>query len=61
MKWSLMCVAAWMSVALCWASPVPAAPIVDTVRADLNPLIDTAARSPEQFAVNIAHAVSSSS
>jgi hypothetical protein len=60
MKWSLACVVAWMSVALCWASPVPAPLVVDTVRVDLNPLIDTAAHSPEQFAVNISHAVSSS-
>jgi hypothetical protein len=39
----------------------PRCPVVDTVRIDLNPLIDTAAQSPEQFAVNMAHAISSAS
>jgi hypothetical protein len=33
---------------------------IDDVRVDLNPLIDTAARSQEQFAVNVPYAVSTS-
>lgn len=50
---------AWTSLALCWALPAFAAAAVDTLRVDLNPLIDSAAKSPQQFAVNIPHAVSS--
>jgi hypothetical protein len=44
---------------LCLTCRVVAASAVDTVRVDLNPLIDSAARSQEQFAVNIHRAVSS--
>ncbi len=58
MKWPLICVAAWMSVATSWAASLAVAPAVDTVRVDLNPLIERAARSPVQFAVDIAHGVS---
>jgi hypothetical protein len=47
-------------VALGLALPVRAATSVDTVGVDLNPLIDAAARSPQQFAVNVRHAISSS-
>jgi hypothetical protein len=46
------------ALALCWISQVFAATAIDDVRVDLNPLIDSAARSHEQFAVNIPHAVS---
>lgn len=53
------CVIAWMALAFCQTS-VFAAAATDIVRVDLNPLIDSAARSREQFAVNIPHAVSSS-
>ncbi|HEY8053256.1 MAG TPA: hypothetical protein VIE42_10695, partial [Steroidobacteraceae bacterium] len=59
MKRVLICVAAWLSVAASWASPLAAA--VDTVHVDLNPLIDAAARSPEQFAVSVPHSFSSAS
>jgi hypothetical protein len=59
MKGSFQCVAASMFVALCWALPILASPAVDVVRVDLNPLIDKAAHSREQFAVNIAHPASS--
>ena len=52
--------AAWIALAFCCTTPVLAATAIDTVRVDLNPLIDLAARSPEQFAVNIPRAVSSS-
>jgi lysyl endopeptidase len=52
--------AAWIALALCCATPAFAAIAIDDVRVDLDPLIDSAARSPEQFAVNIPHAVSSS-
>jgi hypothetical protein len=58
MKGSFRYVAASMFVALCWALPVLASPAVDVVRVDLNPLIDGAAHSREQFAVNIAHPAS---
>jgi hypothetical protein len=60
MKGSLKGIATYLLVALWWASPVLAATPVDVVRVDLNPLIDKAAHSKEQFAVNIAHPVSSS-
>jgi hypothetical protein len=43
-----------------WISAASAA-VVENVRVDLNPLIDKAARSREQFAVNIAHSISVSS
>jgi hypothetical protein len=49
-----------LSLALFWALPVFAASAVDTVQVDLNPLIDAAAHSPQQFAVNIQHAISTS-
>ena len=60
MKLRIAAVAAWMSLACCHTHVVCAAPLIDVVRVDLNPLIDSAARSPEQFAVNIPRAVSSS-
>jgi lysyl endopeptidase len=44
---------------LCLTCRVVAATAVDTIRIDLNPLIDSAAHSQEQFAVNIRRAVSS--
>jgi hypothetical protein len=53
-------VAAWIALAFCFTTRVFAAAAVDIVRVDLNPLIDSAARSPEQFAVDIPRAVSSS-
>jgi hypothetical protein len=53
-------VAAWVALALCCTTSVFAAVAIDNVRVDLNPLIDSAARSSEQFAVNIPHDVSSS-
>lgn len=52
--------AGWLVIALFWVLPVSAATVVDTVQVDLNPLIDEAARSPQQFAVNVHHAVSAS-
>jgi lysyl endopeptidase len=61
MKWPLICVAAWLAVASSWASPLPVVASVDTVRVDLNPLIDAAAHSPEQFAVSVPHSFSSTS
>jgi hypothetical protein len=60
MKLRFACVAAWIALAFCSTNPVFAAAAIDVVRVDLNPLIDSAARSPEQFAVNIPRAVSSS-
>ena len=48
----------WASLALFWTSILPAATAVDVLRVDLNPLIDKAARTPEQFAVKIPHAIS---
>jgi hypothetical protein len=53
-------VAAWMALAWLCTAPVFAATPIDDVRVDLNPLIDSAARSQEQFAINIPHAVSTS-
>lgn len=53
--------AASMFIALCWELPAHASPAVDVVGVDLNPLIDEAAHSREQFAVNIAHPASSTS
>src|SRR3984957_2741748 len=44
---------------LCLTCRVVAATAVDAIHVDLNPLIDSAARSQEQFAVNIHRAVSS--
>jgi len=52
-------VSAGLILALCLTCRVVAATAVDTVRVDLNPLIDSAAHSQEQFAVNIRRAVSS--
>jgi hypothetical protein len=52
-------VAAGLALALFLTSRVFASTAVDTVRVDLNPLIDSAARSQEQFAVNIRRSVSS--
>jgi hypothetical protein len=49
---------AWIALAWFCIAPVSAATPIDDVRVDLNPLIDTAARSQEQFAVNVPHAVS---
>jgi hypothetical protein len=60
MKGSSKGIAACLWVALWWASPVLASAPVDVLRVDLNPLIDKAAHSKEQFAVNIAHPASSS-
>jgi hypothetical protein len=57
---SLKGIATYLLVALWWASPVFASAPVDVVRVDLNPLIDKAAHSKEQFAVSIAHPASSS-
>lgn len=50
-----------MVFAFCLTCRVVAATPVDTLRVDLNPLLDSAARSQEQFAVNIHRAVSSAS
>jgi hypothetical protein len=50
---------AWIALAFCCTTQVFAAAAIDIVRDDLNPLIDSAFRYPEQFAVNIPHAVSS--
>jgi hypothetical protein len=55
MRRLLVGVAAWLSVATSWAAVTPA---VDTIHADLNALIDQAARSPVQFAVDIPHGFS---
>jgi hypothetical protein len=55
-----MRIAAGMVLAWFCIAPVSAATPIDDVRVDLNPLIDTAARSQEQFAVNVPHAVSTS-
>ena len=52
-------VSAGLILTLCLTCRVVAATAVDTIRVDLNPLIDSAARSQEQFAVNIRHTVSS--
>ena len=54
-------IAAGMVLAWFCTAPVFAATPIDEVHVDLNPLIDTAARSQEQFAVNIPRAVSTSS
>lgn len=51
----------WVSLALLWALRAAAAPVVDTVKVDLNPLIDAAFHSPLQFAVNVHHPISISS
>jgi hypothetical protein len=59
MKWISTRLAACSLLAMSWASLAYATPAIDTVRVDLNPLIDRAFRSPVQFAVNIPHAVSS--
>jgi len=60
MKPRIARLAAWIALALCFTTPILAATAIDTVRANLDPLIDLAARSPVQFAVNIPHAASSS-
>jgi hypothetical protein len=60
MKGSLKGIATYLLAALWWASPVFASAPVDVVSVELNPLIDKAAHSKEQFAVNIAHPASSS-
>jgi hypothetical protein len=52
-------VSAGLALVLFLTSRVVASTSVDTVRVDLNPLIDSAAHSHEQFAVNIRRAVSS--
>jgi hypothetical protein len=52
-------VVAWIALTFCH-TPVFAAAAIDILRVDLNPLIDSAARSRVQFAVNIPRAVSSS-
>ena len=52
-------VSAGFALALFLTSRVVASTAVDTVRVDLNLLIDSAARSHEQFAVNIPRSVSS--
>lgn len=51
-------VSAGLALVLFLTSRVVASTSVDTVRVDLNPLIDSAAHSHEQFAVNIRRAVS---
>jgi hypothetical protein len=48
----------WVSLVLLWALRASAAPVVDTVKVDLNPLIDAAVHSPQQFAVNVHHPIS---
>jgi hypothetical protein len=48
------------TLAVCRISQVFAATAIDDVGVDLNPLIDSAARSQAQFAVNIPYVVSSS-
>ena len=55
-----MRLAAGMALAWFCIFPVSAATPIDDLRVDLNPLIDRAARSQEQFAVNVPHAVSTS-
>lgn len=54
-------VSAGLILTLCLTCRVVAATAVDAIHVDLNPLIDSAARSQEQFAVNIRRAVSSAS
>src|SRR3984957_1890622 len=54
-------VSAGLILTLCLTCRVVAATAVDAIHVDLNPLLDTAARSQEQFAVNIRRAVSSAS
>ena len=49
----------WIVLLLCGALPAGAATKIHSLRVDLNPLIDKAARSPQQFAVNVPYAVSS--
>lgn len=61
MKWILICLLACLSVRPAGAAALPVATSVDTIRVDLNPLIDTAAHSAEQFAVNVPHSISSAS
>ncbi|MGB6487379.1 MAG: hypothetical protein WBE91_10890 [Steroidobacteraceae bacterium] len=51
----------WVSLVLLWALRASAAPVVDTVKVDLNPLIDAAVHSPQQFAVTVHHPISISS
>ena len=60
MKLRFAYVASWIPLAFFFSTPVFAATAIDNVRVDLNPLIDSAARSPEQFAVNIQRSVASS-
>jgi hypothetical protein len=50
---------AWVVLVIGWATVAHSAPAHETVQVDLNPLIDAAAKSPEQFAVNISHGTSS--
>lgn len=57
---SLGCLLAWIVLAGWGISPASAAPALDTVNVDLDPLIDAASHSQVQFAVNIPHPVSSS-
>src|SRR5579862_9139197 len=61
MRWPLICLLACLSVRPAGAASLPVATSVDTIRVDLNPLIDTATHSAEQFAVNVPHSVSSGS
>ena len=56
MKPRLVCFA-WIAFVLGFSVPALSAPTIDELRVDLNPLIDSAARSQEQFAVNIPHVV----
>jgi len=53
MRSLLFCAAAVLTATTSWAAPA-----VDTVRVDLNPLIERAARTPSQFAVNVVHSAS---
>lgn len=49
---------AWIALSICGVSSAIAASQVDTVRVDLNPLIDGAAHTRSQFAINVRHPVS---
>ena len=59
MRWPLICLLACLTVQPAGAASPAVDASVDTIRVDLNPLIDTAAHSAQQFAVNVPHSVSS--
>jgi hypothetical protein len=60
MKCKMVWIAALMSITTSSFASLPQPAVsVDTVRIDLNPLIDRASHFPQQFAVNVPHSVSS--